>query len=183
MWQRLKFLLLALFPSYVDHVVHFDTVTDCITPIYKRRCFCFVQNRDVPRNGYFLFRLWNRRHMSFSHVILSAWHVQKALELDDTKCLLSIPGKHLSETLSNYVQQGSQCRSHTIMEILVDGKDQYMMFYPFLRSCYIKQNVTTHMLNLLFTWISGEAHQSRNISVSDFEYVPYTRTYNEFLFY
>lgn len=173
--------LYTFFPSSIELIVHLDTVTDTYETIYKKRlCDRFWSTNTItPRTGYFCFKIWNHRYQAFDYVVLSHFHLESAM--GNVNITFLSEGVFISKLLE-YVKDNQCSTPHAIMEILIDNKDVYMDMYPFLRSIYVVDNATPHMINLMYSWLTCTKGTYRHVELTDYNYHPYQLTYNQFVF-
>lgn len=172
--------LYTWFPSSLELIIHLDTDVDTYTVIYEKKlCGSWSNVGDIHKNGYYLFKVWNQQYVSFDYIVLRYDHVVKA-----TGCtrIFSLSSNEFVRNLTEYVKQNVCNKPYAILGIFVDDKDKYMEIYPFLRSMYVLENATPHMINLLYSWISCKTCTYRDIQITDYNYQPYKLSYNQFLF-
>lgn len=183
--QYFKLFLQRLLGRYapIEYIIHFDPTNDNVRVVYTYNIFRWTPYIDVPSHGWFMFKVWDTRHSAYECIILRDWHVCKALNIDDPSKLWKISRRRLAALLCDYIRETVHQGSHRILDININGNDEYMRLYPLLRSFYIPCNVTMHIIDMVYSWLTDEAcHTKHDIMVTNFDYKPYYREYDDFLF-
>lgn len=177
MWSYIYKLVYWLLPSHVCNIAFLDPQSDKIqTRVYRKK---------MPHtSGFFVFKVWNREKYSFEYYILRNEHVCIALGLTDIDGIHKKTHWDIVRCISQYVRYSPLYGSYSIFDIRINGCDTYMQLYPYLKSFYIKKNVTPHALDILFTYINnGTRHDRQNaVHITDFNFEQLNVEYDNFIF-
>lgn len=180
MWDYLHRVLNIFYSSYIDTIIHFDVQTNKTVVLYKLQSVLkFLKlHRRIPAHGYFLLILWNKLQRSYNYVLLRDQHLCDALHIDSCSELPRISQADVVHKLDKYIRDPPWYASYKIFDVEVDGIDEYMKLYPVLKSLYVPNNVTPHVIDMVHAWMTDTSYSKRRVVITGCDFVQY----DEFLF-
>ncbi len=148
-------------PSYVERIVHFDTENGKITEKYvAKKNWYSIKNgvfelMGLPKEGYYMFVVWNSFKLSYERYVLQADLVEKALETKNVHNMWAFHDYAIVLMLSNFVSY-SNIGATRIVGISLNREDVTKMLKPFMKSLNIPNNVRPNLLYMLTRYLDHD---------------------------
>jgi hypothetical protein len=123
---------------------------------------------DLPKDGYYMFVMWNNLKQSYEHFILQANLVKSALEIRNVYNLWTLHDFAISIMLSNFITY-STLGVPKIIGITINGKDVTKQLKPYIKCLSIPNNVRPNVLYMLSHYLNDDYdninHKDANCAV------------------
>ena len=160
--EELAGYLRSFIPSYVERIVHFDVDDGKISEKYlARKNMYSLKNgtyelMGLPRDGYYMFVVWNNLRLCYEHHVLKADLVEKALETKNVQNMWAFHDHGIVMMLSNFVAY-SNIGASRILGITLNREDATKKLKPFMKSISIQNNVCPKLLYMLTRYLDNGA--------------------------
>ena len=166
----------SFIPSYVERIVHFDTEDGNVTEryiAYKKKYSmknALYEMMDLPKDGYYMFVVWNNLKQSYEHFIFQANLVKSALEIRNVYNLWTLHDFAISIMLSNFVSYSTLGVSK-IIGITMNGKDITNQLKPYIKCLSVPNNVRPNVLYMLSQYLNNDATNRTDMDNSTCTYI------------
>lgn len=166
----------SFIPSYVERIVHFDTEDGNVTEryiAYKKGYSmknALYEMMDLPRDGYYMFVVWNNLKQTYEHYIFQANLVKSALEIRNVYNLWTLHDFAISIMLSNFISYSTLGVSK-IIGITMNGKDITNQIKPYIKCLSVPNNVRPNVLYMLSQYLNNDATIQTDMDNSTCTYI------------
>jgi hypothetical protein len=176
--NHLSSYLRSFMPSYVERIVHFDTKLGHTHVVYvawkklyslKRATYEIL---GMPKDGYYMFVLWNSSKQKYDHIVLEVKLVEAALGIKNVYNMWAMNEFAIVLMLSNFVDYDRR-RKNDILGISINHKDVTRRLRPFMPSITMENNVRPNVLRMLVGYLEGTPVHAIDIRSVHFMYTDY----------